>query len=125
MILLLDAHALIWALADDPSLQSEARDAIRDPMNDVVVSAATIWEIAIKRALGKLEAPPDLVHALEATHFVGLPVTGIDAEQAGDLPLHHRDPFDRMLVAQAQRLGAVLVSRDKVFAAYEVEILPA
>ena len=125
MILLLDAHAVLWWLADDPDLDPVARSAIADPTNDVLVSAATIWEIAIKQALGKLAAPTGLVAAVEEAGFDVLPITGRDAESAGTLKAHHRDPFDRMLVAQADRVGAVVVSRDRAFLAYGAEVLPA
>lgn len=125
MILLLDAHALLWALADDPTLGREAHDAIASPTNDVLVSAAVVWELAIKQALGKLEAPHDLVSVIEATGFAGLPITLADADAAAGLPPHHRDPFDRMLVAQAQRLGAVVVTRDPALTAYGIDILVA
>ena len=125
MILLLDAHAVLWWLADDPDLDPVARSAIADPTNDVLVSAATIWEIAIKQALGKLAAPAGLVAAVEEAGFDVLPITGRDAESAGTLKAHHRDPFDRMLVAQADRVGAVVVSRDRAFLAYGAEVLPA
>jgi PIN domain nuclease of toxin-antitoxin system len=125
VILLLDAHALLWWLADDPTLEAAARAAIASPANDVLVSAATVWEIEIKRALGKLEAPDGLVDAVEASAFQALPISLADAERAGRLPSHHRDPFDRMLVAQAIRLDAVIVSRDDSFAPYGLEVLPA
>jgi PIN domain nuclease of toxin-antitoxin system len=125
VILLLDTHALLWWLADDPELQSNARGAIASPTNDVLVSAAVAWEISIKRALGKLDAPRDLPAALEASLLTGLPITVVDGDRAGTLPPHHRDPFDRMLVAQALRLGAVIVTRDPAFAAYGIEVLSA
>jgi PIN domain nuclease of toxin-antitoxin system len=125
VILLLDAHTLLWWLGDDPELSADARAAIADPSNDVLVSAATVWEIEIKRALGKLEAPAGLVDALEPAGMGSLPITLRDAEAAAQLPPHHRDPFDRMLVAQAQRLDALIVSRDPVFGEYGVESLPA
>jgi PIN domain nuclease of toxin-antitoxin system len=125
MILLVDSHALLWALSDDPGLRSQAREAIASPANEVLVSAAVVWELAIKRALGKLHTPDDLVATIEATRFVSLPITLLDGEAAAALPRHHGDPFDRMLVAQAQRLGAVIVTRDPAFAAYDVEVLPA
>ncbi len=125
MILLLDANALLWWLADDPTLREPARNAMRDPTNDVLVSAASVWEIEIKRALGKLVAPDGVVGAIESAGFGALPITLADAEHAGRLPPHHRDPFDRMLIAQASRLDAVIVTRDNLFAAYGVDILPA
>jgi PIN domain nuclease of toxin-antitoxin system len=125
MILLLDAHALVWWLADDQTLDTGARAAIRDPGNDVIVSASTIWELALKRAKGKVELPADLTAAVEQAGFSGLPVTSEDAERASGLPAHHQDPFDRMLVAQAQRLGAIVLTRDRALSAYEVDTLPA
>ena len=125
MILLLDAHAVLWWLADDAALDPVARSAIADPTNDVLVSAASIWEIEIKRALGKLDAPSGLVTAVEAAGFDVLPITGHDAEKAGSLPAHHRDPFDRMLVAQADRVGAIVVSRDTAFMVYGTDVLKA
>jgi PIN domain nuclease of toxin-antitoxin system len=125
VILLLDAHAVLWWLADDPGLHPVARSAIADPTNDVLVSAASIWEIEIKRALGKLLAPTGLVTTIDEAGFDVLPITGRDAEQAGSLPGHHRDPFDRMLVAQADRVGAIVVSRDTAFLAYGTEVLGA
>jgi PIN domain nuclease of toxin-antitoxin system len=125
VILLLDANAVLWWFADDPGLDPAAHSSIADPTNDVLVSAATIWEIEIKRALGKLEAPTGLVAAVEETGFGVLPITGLDAERAGALPAHHRDPFDRMLVAQAERVGGIVVSRDTAFVAYGVDVLRA
>ncbi|HEY4633092.1 MAG TPA: type II toxin-antitoxin system VapC family toxin [Candidatus Limnocylindrales bacterium] len=125
MILLLDAHALLWWLDDDPTLSDAARTAIADPSTDVLVSAATVWEISIKRALGKLDAPDGLVEAIEASGFGGLPVTLADGEAVAALPAHHRDPFDRMLVAQAGRIDAAIVSRDAAFDAYDCAVLPA
>ena len=125
MILLLDAHVLLWWLFDDANLRASARRAIADPATDVLISAATIWEIAIKRELGRLRAPSDLVAAISASEFDILPVTGIDAEAAAALPRHLADPFDRMLIAQAERVDAVIITRDRVFAAYEMKTLPA
>lgn len=121
MILLLDAHAVLWWLADDPTLAEPAKRSIADPSNDVLVSAATVWEIEIKRALGKVQAPDGLLSALEAAGFDVLPITGADAERAASLPPHHRDPFDRMLAAQALVEGLSLVSSDPVFRGYGVK----
>jgi PIN domain nuclease of toxin-antitoxin system len=125
VILLLDAHALLWWLADDPTLVPAARAAIAEPTNEILVSAATIWEIAIKRALGKLQAPDGLVDVLADAGFDVLAVTGIDAETAGALRPHHRDPFDRMLVAQSRRVAAIVVSRDTAFGPYGTDVLTA
>ena len=125
MILLLDAHALVWWLADAPRLSPVARGAIADAANDVVVSAATVWELAIKRSAGKIKLADDLAGAIEAAGFSGVSVTMVDAEVAAALPPHHRDPFDRMLVAQALRLDAAIVTRDRLLEAYGAPILPA
>lgn len=125
MILILDGHALLWWMTDGPQLSSAARRAIAAPANDVLVSAATIWELAIKRASGKLPVPQDVPAALERAGFGGIAITGADAEAAAALPTHHRDPFDRILIAQAIRLDAVIISRDRAFAAYDVNQLVA
>ena len=125
MRLLLDAHALLWWLADDPSLGQSARDLISDPANEVFVSAATVWEISVKRALGKFEAPDDLVGALASEGFKEAPILASDGERAGSLDPHHRDPFDRMLVVQALRLDAAVVTRHPVFAHYGTRTVAA
>jgi PIN domain nuclease of toxin-antitoxin system len=124
VILLLDAHALLWWMRD-VELADATRASIASPLNDVLVSAATVWELEIKRARGQLQAPDDLVGTIEAAGFSNLPILGEDGVRAGRLPLHHRDPFDRMLVAQAARLGATIVSRDRALRLYDVPILPA
>lgn len=125
MNLLLDAHALLWWLADAPELSAEARDAIADGSNEVTVSAATAWELSIKRAAGKLHAPEDLAGAIASSTFRELPITIEHALAAGALPRHHADPFDRMLVAQAQAEGLTVVTRDTDFDAYDVPVLRA
>ncbi len=124
MILLLDAHTVLWWLADDSELDAEASRSIADPSNAVLVSAATVWEIEVKRAAGRLEAPGELLEVLERSGIETLPVTAPDAVRAARLPMHHGDPFDRMLVAQAQRLDALVVSRDQALYAYDIEVLP-
>lgn len=125
MILLLDAHAILWWLADDPQLDAAAARSIADPANDVLVSAATVWEVEVKRVAGRLRAPAELLDAIRQTGMDTLAVTALDAVTAAGLPMHHSDPFDRMLVAQAQRLDALIVSRDQALRAYEVDVLPA
>ena len=125
MILLLDAHALLWWLGADPGLKDDARAAIADPANEVLVSVASIWELEIKRAAGKLRPPESLLDAVDAEGMLALPITGRDATEAAALPMHHRDPFDRMLVAQAMRLDATIVTRDPAFDAYDVDVLSA
>ncbi len=125
MILLLDAHVVLWAVSEPEALAGAARDAIESPANDVVVSAGSIWELEIKRALGKLRVEVELLQELERVGFAVLPITAADAISAARLEMHHRDPFDRMLIAQASRLGAIVVTRDSMFSRYEIEILPA
>jgi PIN domain nuclease of toxin-antitoxin system len=120
--LLLDTHVLLWWLADHPSLSPHAAEMIQRE-RDVFVSAASAWEIAIKRALGKLEAPDDLSGAIEANDFRPLPVGVGHALVAGALPRHHDDPFDRMLVAQAQQEGLTLVTSDRWIPSYAVSVL--
>ena len=124
MKLLLDSHAYLWWLADDPSLSDAARTALADPDNVVYVSAATIWEIEIKRALGRLDAgEADFAAEIEQNRFAELPVRAAHAAAAARLPHHHGDPFDRMLVAQSQADGLVCVTRDAAFDAYGVATL--
>ena len=123
-LLLLDTHVLLWWLADDRSLPTLAGEAIADPDAHVFVSAATTWEIAIKQSAGRLEAPDDLLDALEANEFDTMPMTVAHSLAAGSLPSHHSDPFDRMLIAQARLEDLTLVSVDPRFAAYDVDLLP-
>ena len=123
MRLLLDTHVLLWWLADDAALSPVAREAIADEDSEVWVSAASAWEISIKRALGKLSGPNDLVEKLVENHFDPLPILVADALEAGSLPPHHDDPFDRMLVAQARLSGLTLVTHDARIRAYDVVTL--
>ena len=120
MTLSLDTHTFLWWL-DDPRLLSEAaRKAIGDGKNTVYVSAAVAWEIAIKRSLGKLDAPDDIEAAMLANRFLPLPITVPHALAVQKLPEHHRDPFDRLLIAQAREEGFKLVSRDPAIPRYGV-----
>ncbi|WP_324275443.1 type II toxin-antitoxin system VapC family toxin [Blastococcus brunescens] len=111
MRLLLDTHALLWWLADDPQLDRSAAEAIAEA-DVVAVSAASAWEIAIKQAIGKLSGPDDLPGELVSNGFTELPVSVVHAVTAGALPPHHADPFDRMLIAQARIEALTLVTRD-------------
>jgi PIN domain nuclease of toxin-antitoxin system len=121
--LLLDTHVLLWSVLDDPALPRRFRAALEAPDAEVFVSAATVWEVAIKRALGKLPCPPDLFEQALQAGCIALPVTWAHARATEVLPLHHHDPFDRLLIAQARVEDLVLVSADRVFARYEVALL--
>ncbi|MFN8518876.1 MAG: type II toxin-antitoxin system VapC family toxin [Chloroflexota bacterium] len=125
MRLLLDTHVLLWALSTPEALVPEARRVIEDGANEVLVSAASFWEIAIKATAGRLTASDDLLAASAEAGFSGLTIDPADAVRAGALPPLHRDPFDRMLVAQAQARSLAIVTRDTRLAAYGVTILPA
>ena len=124
MSVLLDTHVLLWWLEDDKRLSLPARDAIL-AAEEVRVSAASVWEIAIKRALGRLDVPADYLDYVEQTSFRPLPITFQHAELAGALPRHHDDPFDRMLVAQARIEGLTLVTADRRLGDYGIALLSA
>ena len=124
MSLLLDTHVVLWWLADDPALSEEIKDRL-DHEPDVHVSSVTIWEVAIKQALGKLRAPADLPDRIRGSGFRELPISFEHARAAGSLPPVHRDPFDRMLVAQASCESLTLVTRDRWCREYDVAVLPA
>ena len=122
---LLDTHAFLWWLADDPALGRLAREVIAEPLNRIFVSAATALEIEIKRQLGKLTAPADIEAVVEEKGFSKLLISFFHGRQAGALPSHHRDPFDRMLIAQAQAEGLELMTADPIFRAYAVRLIEA
>ena len=125
MTLLLDTHVLLWWLDDNPALSTPARNAIADPTNLVMVSAVSIWEIVIKQALNKLTIPADFRQVLSREPLQYLDVTVDHAYAVGELPLHHRDPFDRMLIAQCTVEGLTLVSRDVAVKQYAISVLEA
>jgi len=121
---LLDTHLVLWWMAGEASRVSKrALDALGSEGVEPIVSAVTIWEAAIKRGLGKLEAPPNLLAQLEGAGVEVLPVTGRHADLVASLPLHHRDPFDRLLVAQATLEGLPLISDDQWMRRYDVEVI--
>jgi len=122
---LLDTHVLLWWLADNPRLGSEARRLIGAAANSIHVSAASTWEIAIKQGLGKVTAPDDLDSIVEREGFEKLPITLFHGQQAGQLPPLHRDPFDRMLVAQAQAEGLEIITGDLQIPRYGVHTIDA
>ena len=123
--LLLDTHVLLWWLSDDPLLGQTTRQVIADPRNDVYISTASTWEISIKKSLGKLSAPDDMDNIIDDEGFDKLPITLFHGDQAGMLPEHHKDPFDRMLIAQAQSEGLVVVTSDEKIARYGIRVMDA
>lgn len=120
MNLLLDSHALLWALHDPARLTPMARTAISDARRAVYFSAASVWELEIKAAKGKLTLPDEWLAAAMETGFTELPVTADDARRSARLPWHHSDPFDRMVIAQAQGRGLQVATRDPLMGAYDV-----
>ena len=124
---LLDTHAFLWWIVGDERLSDGASRAIADRRNEIFVSAASIWEIAIKGRLGRLSIPGDpgtfIGGQIAENSFRGLPIVAGHALRVWDLPDHHQDPFDRMLVAQAQVEGLTLISQDRQVARYEVEVV--
>jgi PIN domain nuclease of toxin-antitoxin system len=121
----LDTHVLLWWLGNDPTLGKKAKEAIMDGRNEVYVSAATTWEISIKKALGKLSAPNDMDTIVEGEKFLKLPISLYHGQMVGILPPLHRDPFDRMLIAQAQAEGLTIVTSDDRFLKYGIKIMKA
>ena len=120
MRLLLDTHTLIWAAREE--LRDDVHKAIEEVADSVFVSAATIWEIEIKRALGRLQAPEDMIERVDESGYERLPITFEHAREAGRLPLLHGDPFDRILVAQARTEGMTLASADAALRRYDVAV---
>jgi PIN domain nuclease of toxin-antitoxin system len=123
--LLLDTHVLIWWFEGGEQLSGETRNVLADPDTPVFVSAASLWEVSIKRAKGRLDAPEDLSSWVRKEAFIELPISFEQAEAAGSLPPHHADPFDRILVAQARLKGLTIVTRDPAFEPYGVPLLAA
>ena len=122
--LLLDSHAYLWWLMDDPKLSRIAHQHLGDPSSIVFVSAATIWELSIKASLGRLDlGDADLIEEIADNGFVGLPVTTRHAALAGSLPPYHADPFDRMLIAQATLEDLACVTKDQAFDRYGVPLV--
>jgi PIN domain nuclease of toxin-antitoxin system len=125
MRVLLDTHVFLWWLRNDAALGAKMRTVIAAPDNEIFLSAVSIWEIGIKKALGKLKAPDRLDQIAEARGFIGLPIALAHAEAAGKLKRHHNDPFDRMLVAQTRIENLLLASSDPKLTLYDTSILAA
>ena len=121
--ILIDSHIFLWWDQQLRRLFHPLRAAIADKANDIFVSAASIWELAIKRALGKLSFSRSIVDAVSRLGFDILPVSGIHAEHAGGLPRHHNDPFDRLIIAQAQLERMLLGTQDRLMRPYGVATL--
>ncbi len=121
VILLLDTNLLLAALIDPDTLPMDVQSQLRDPANNVLFSAASIWEIAIKRSLGRADfdfRPEDIQQLANETGFTELPILSNHCHAVADLPWHHRDPFDRLLIAQTQAIPAYLLTSDAVLAQY-------
>jgi len=123
MNLLLDTHILLWWLDDNASLSTNVRGAIADTDNVVILSAAVIWEIRIKQGIGKLEIAPNFYKVIKQQGFEMLSITPDHAYAVGNLPNHHRDPFDRILIAQALLEGFTIVTHDAIFNRYPIPVL--
>jgi len=129
MSYLIDTHILLWWLFDDKKLDSECRNIIRNPDCRIIVSSATAWEIATKYRIGKLPEAKQLVEEysqiLHQAKFIELAITTAHALRAGSLPINHRDPFDRMLMAQAELESLPLITYDKAFHTGLIQVIPA
>jgi PIN domain nuclease of toxin-antitoxin system len=125
MNLLLDSHVVLWCADEDEKLSAEARRAIADTDNMLFVSLASLWELYIKLRRGKLRSQVDLRDIVDQSDYTVLDITLDDAELSASLPFHHRDPFDRMLIAQALNRNMVFVSADAMIAPYNVPLLKA
>ncbi len=123
MRLLLDTHALLALLSCDYVISPDARAAMERPDTQLVVSVVSVWEIAIKRSIGRLQAPDDIIERIGEAGTEMLSITARHAHATGKLPLHHGDPFDRLLIAQAKLEGCAIVTGDRAFAAYGVPIV--
>ncbi len=125
MKFLLDTHILLWWLEDNPRLSADIKETIRNPDNLILVSAATVWEMSIKKSLGKLDIPDDLLEILKKNKFEILTITAAHGLKVGNLPHHHKDPFDRMLIAQALCERLTVISKDEKFTLYNLPLLLA
>lgn len=125
MNVLLDTHTLLWWLDDNPTLSREAFNIISDGKNVVFMSAASIWEIRIKESIGKIDIPLNFKEILEKQPFEVLSITSEHAHAIKELPLIHRDPFDRMLIAQGKIEKLAIITRDNFFSEYNINVIKA
>ena len=125
MNLLLDTQVLIWALENNPTLSDAAREAIVDGENLIFVSAVSVWEISVKQAMGKLRVPDNLIEEIQIHRFTPLEISLQHAQLAGRLPAIHKDPFDRMLIAQSILEKLSIVTRDQIMNKYKANVLIA
>ncbi|RPD86142.1 type II toxin-antitoxin system VapC family toxin [Neisseria weixii] len=123
--ILLDTHVVIWWLLDSPELGQKSRNIVQNPDNQIFVSAATIWELSIKISKGLLELPEEIFEAIEEEDFEQLPIKWFHGKQAGILPVIHKDPFDRVLIAQAQAEGLELMTADGEIPKYGIATINA
>ena len=122
---LLDTHILIWWFEGSPKLKPEIREIIQSGANAIYLSSGAIWEMAIKQSIGRLEFPSDLESLLQEDNIQVLPIAASHALAVATLPHHHRDPFDRIQIVQAQLDGLTLISRDEAFEQYDVQLITA
>ncbi len=121
---LLDTHALLWWLADDPRLGRQARAVIAEPANTILVSVVSLWELSVKHRIGKLSADvEEIASAADQQGFVALPIHRAHLKTLAGLPMHHRDPFDHLLIAQAISEGAAFISSDRHAIQYPVKVV--
>lgn len=126
MNILLDTHAAIWFITDDDQLPEFSKELIKDPQNNCFVSVATLWEMGIKHSLGKLKLKAELKKIFELyfdSGFILLPITPDHILTNAALSFYHRDPFDRLIIAQAKREGYALISKDTEFEKYDINLL--
>lgn len=123
MRLLIDSHAFLWWAEASPALSSGARGSIADPASEVLISVAGLWELTIKASSGRLSLPDDLETMVTDQGFAVLPITFLHLKRLAGLPRLHRDPFDRMMIAQSLAEGIPIATHDRVFAGYGVQIV--
>jgi PIN domain nuclease of toxin-antitoxin system len=123
MNIILDTHIILWWLEDNPRLKNSFKNAIADKRNLCFISAASVWEISIKKALGKLDIPSNYLSVLKKQGFGELPITWEHSQKILSLPMKHKDPFDRMLIAQCIAGGFTILTADGIFAEYKIKML--